>query len=92
MAGRPKRIRSIQSYVNHIDNNTFSGPMKMGTPPSIGKTRNNKSITQYDLEGNFIKDWPSRTEAKKWLGVGDIAGCLAGKQKQAGGFVWKYKK
>ena len=26
MAGRPKRIRSIQSYVNHIDNNTFSGP------------------------------------------------------------------
>lgn len=40
MAGRPKRIRSIQSYVNHIDNNTFSGPMKMGTSPSIGNTRN----------------------------------------------------
>ena len=39
MAGRPKRIRSIQSYVNHIDNNTFSGPMKMGLPPSIGVTR-----------------------------------------------------
>jgi hypothetical protein len=36
MAGRPKRIRAIQSYVNHIDNNTFSGPMKMGTAPSIG--------------------------------------------------------
>jgi hypothetical protein len=40
MAGRPKRIRSIQSYVNHIDNNTFSGPMKMGTSPSVGVTRN----------------------------------------------------
>jgi len=38
MAGRPKRVRSIQSYVNHIDNNTFSGPMKSGTAPSIGKT------------------------------------------------------
>lgn len=39
MAGRPKRIRSIQSYINNIDNNTFSGPMKMGTSPSIGVTR-----------------------------------------------------
>lgn len=39
MAGRPKRIRSIQSYINHIDNNTASGPMKIGLPPSIGVTR-----------------------------------------------------
>lgn len=39
MAGRPHRIRSIKSYINNIDNHTFSGPMKMGTPPSIGKTR-----------------------------------------------------
>jgi hypothetical protein len=38
MAGRPKRIRSIQSYINHIDTHTASGPMKMGTSPSIGIT------------------------------------------------------
>ena len=40
MAGRPRVVRCKQSYVNHIDNNTFSGPMKMGTSPSIGVTRN----------------------------------------------------
>ena len=40
MAGRPKIIRCKQSYINNIDNNTFSGPMKMGTSPSIGVTRN----------------------------------------------------
>ena len=39
MAGRSKRVRNIKSYINHIDNNTFSGPMKMGTPPSIGKIK-----------------------------------------------------
>jgi len=39
MAGRPKRIRSIQSYINNIDNHTFSGPMKMGTAPSVGVVR-----------------------------------------------------
>jgi hypothetical protein len=40
MAGRPRKIRCIQSYINNIDNNTASGPMKMGTGPSIGVTRN----------------------------------------------------
>ena len=40
MAGRSKKVRNIQSYINNIDNNTFSGPMKMGTAPSIGVTRN----------------------------------------------------
>jgi group I intron endonuclease len=58
---------------------------------SKGKSRNNKPILQYDLEGNFLKEWFSRTEAKRWLISGDIAGCLAGKQKQAGGFIWEYK-
>jgi len=40
MAGRPKRIRNIQSYINHIDAHTASGPMKMGTAPDIGVTHN----------------------------------------------------
>ena len=40
MAGRSRKVRNIQSYINNIDNNTFSGPMKMGTSPSIGVTRN----------------------------------------------------
>jgi len=38
MAGRPRIIRNIKSYINHIDAHTFSGPMKMGTSPSIGVT------------------------------------------------------
>jgi hypothetical protein len=40
MAGRPHRIRSIKSYINNIDAHTFSGPLKSGTSPSIGVTRN----------------------------------------------------
>jgi hypothetical protein len=57
MAGRPRIIRSIQSYVNKIDNNTFSGPMKMGTPPSIGKTRNfwHNYLTQCNQNPNAVK-------------------------------------
>ena len=40
MAGRPRVVRCKSSYINNIDNNTFSGPMKMGTGPSVGVTRN----------------------------------------------------
>ena len=57
MAGRPRKIRCIQSYVNHIDNNTFSGPMKMGTAPSIGVTRNYwyNYVTQCNTNPNAVK-------------------------------------
>jgi hypothetical protein len=51
-----------------------------------------KQIFQYDLEGNFIREWPSITEAKKWLGPGDIQACIDKKQKQAGGYQWFCKE
>jgi hypothetical protein len=57
MAGRSRRMRNIQSYVNHIDNNTFSGPMKMGTAPSIGVTRNfwHNYVTYCNTDPNAVK-------------------------------------
>ena len=57
MAGRPRVVRCKQSYINHIDNNTFSGPMKMGTSPSIGVTRNywHNYLTQCNQKSNAVK-------------------------------------
>ena len=57
MAGRSKKVRNIQSYINNIDNNTFSGPMKMGTGPSIGVTRNYwyNYKTQCNTNPNAVK-------------------------------------
>ena len=57
MAGRPRKVRNIQSYINNIDNNTFSGPMKMGTAPSIGVTRNYwyNYVTQCNTNPNAVK-------------------------------------
>ena len=50
-----------------------------------------KSVLQYDLEGNFIKEWSSIKEASKTLKC-DVNAQLLGKQKTAGGFIWKYKE
>lgn len=59
----------------------------------LNKTSNNtKSICQFTLDGTFLKEWSSITEAKKYLGKGDIQGCVLGKQKTAGGYIWKFKE
>jgi len=50
-------------------------------------------ILQYDLNGNFIKEWKSAREAdrNKIANQSDIGKCLKGKYKQVNGFIWRYK-
>jgi hypothetical protein len=49
-----------------------------------------KPILQYDLNGNFIKEWPSNKDVQNELNIYPTS-CLRGKNKQIGGFMWKYK-
>jgi group I intron endonuclease len=48
-------------------------------------------VLQYDLEGNFIKEWNSIVEAKKEF-KGDISACVRGRQKTSCGYIWKVKE
>lgn len=53
-----------------------------------------KQILQYDLQGNFIKEWDTMTEISKELKIGlsTICFCCQGKFKTAGGYIFKYSK
>ena len=53
--------------------------------------KNCKVILQYDLNGVFIKEWPSGKEVERQLGYKYIYDCCLGKTKQAYGFIWRYK-
>ena len=55
---------------------------------------NNKSVSAYDKDGKFVKSYDSITEAENELEIGKscISQCLRGKQKTAGGYIWKYNK
>lgn len=61
----------------------------------IGSCKTNKIVLQYDLEGNFIKEYPSQCNAAKSLGhpnsYSDIGKCCNGVLKTCLGYVWKYK-
>lgn len=53
-----------------------------------------KKIYQYDLEGNFIKEWNSATEAAKNLEIENTNICNSAKfsRKLCGNYQWRYDK
>jgi hypothetical protein len=50
-----------------------------------------KPVFQYDLNGNFIKEYTSAKDAKEKTGF-KIQNALTGRVKFCGGYIWKYKK
>jgi group I intron endonuclease len=69
--------------------------MKGKSQPKSFYDKKDKPILQYDLNGEFIKEWKSITEANNVLKIdkGSISNCINMKrQKTAGGFIWKIKK
>lgn len=66
---------------------------RMKKPKSKYKKREGKSILQYDLEGNFIKEWSSIKEAAKELkiGSGNIVEIIKGHIKHPKKHIFKYK-
>ena len=49
-------------------------------------------ILQYDLDGNFIREWKSITDAEKKLNANQISSACSGIRKTANNFMWRYKK
>lgn len=62
-------------------------PMKGKLPP------NAKRVLQYDMDGNFIKEWESLRKAAIALGLTscNIGKVCKGERNHCGGFKWKFK-
>ena len=88
--------------VNHKDENKTNNCLQnlewcdakynhnYGTGNNRGAISRKKPILQYDLNGNFIREWPSATDVGKEVQA-NIVNCLKGKVKTAYGYTWKYK-
>ena len=54
--------------------------------------KKSKQVLQYDLDGNFIKEYPSSKEAERnGFKHSSINLCCKGKRNTAGGYKWQYK-
>lgn len=56
--------------------------------------KNSKCVVQYDLDGNFVRSWPSIAQVERDTGFSNknISACCLGKRKTAYGYVWKHYK
>jgi group I intron endonuclease len=57
-----------------------------------GNSPTAKKIQQYNLDGVLIQIWDSISDASNKLNINRccIGGCAQGRQKTAGGFIWRY--
>lgn len=55
--------------------------------------KHSKKVFQYDLEGNFIKEWACVREIQRQLGFSNqnISAACLGKYKQSYGYIWSYQ-
>ena len=83
-----ERIRLANSPVKRTEESK-----KKMSESAKKRTDNLKPILQYDLEGNFIREWESTSHLVKEKGYsnGSISDCLNGRWKKAYGFIWKFK-
>jgi group I intron endonuclease len=60
--------------------------------PEKYKKKQQRRVSQHEMNGDLIRIWESIVDATKELGIGGncISTCCKGKYKSAGGFVWKY--
>lgn len=58
----------------------------------INIARCSKRCYQYTLDGEFINEYPSVSEAKRITGISNIESVCTGKRNKAGGFYWSYLK
>ena len=74
-----------QNQIHAFQNGLNRGYVRSSNP-------NSKKLNQYDLNGNFIKQWDCIKDAMDELNIcrSSIHRCCTGKFKQSHGFVWRY--
>ena len=79
--------------VDHIDNDknhNYINNLQWLTNRDNCRKSKNKPILQFDLDGNFIREWPCANDIGREARV-NIGYCLKGKYKTAYNYIWKYK-
>lgn len=88
-----KNENKLDNRVDNLEWCSVSYNNCYGTRIQRVKDKVAKPILQFDLDGNFIKQYSSLREASKDLKIhpSNISHCATGKYKTCKGYIWKYK-
>ena len=92
-----KWIKYFKEHNHKITNSDDTGQGNIGRKKEIidrASMKISKKVYQYDLNGNFIKEYKSAREAGRALGKshGNISKCCKGIFKHTAGFIFRYEK
>lgn len=81
-------------WCNMLENNIHAYATGLKVLPKGKDDKRSQPIIQYDLNGNFIKEWAGAREAQRLGGFrqSNIWHCLVGNQHKSQGFIWRYKE
>ena len=86
---------TVRNYLLNYENYSVKESNSRGGKLAQAKNNLHSTIVyQYDLNNNFIKEWPSKKEVQRQLKISpsSIAKVCQGERKTAGGFIWKNNK
>ena len=92
----PEVNHKDENKINNRANNLEFCDRKYNVNYGTGKKRSaeklSKPVKQFDLQGNFIQEFPSANEVQRKFGYshGNISSACSGKRKTANNFIWKY--
>lgn len=68
----------------------YDGEEEMRHGRELSGERTCKPVSQFTLDGEFRKTYPSIKAAERQTNIRHIGECCNGKRKTAGGYIWKY--
>lgn len=88
-----KDENKLNNNVNNLEWCTYSYNINYGNRNKKVSKKKSKRIIQYDLNGNFIKQWNSMLEIQRELGIwhSRIGKCCRNITKNVNGYIWKYE-
>ncbi len=87
------QLSETKKKISLANKKTWKERDKSSKRKGISNSKLFKIILQFDLEGNFLKEWVGIKNTSEILNIYEdgIINCCKGKQKTCGGFIWKYK-
>lgn len=83
-------VENLEWCTASYNMNYNDGQKRRGVKKINGKR--SKTVYQYSLNGEFVKEWKSAHEVQRQLGYsrGSISTCCLGKRKTSYGYIWRY--